>query len=268
MALALDITVINLIDTCPLNLQLSSGTTGEQQPELEDISYFSKEDWRTPSEQEIDILATPFSKSIRNEVTVVSIVPGIISQARTHILTPLSQSTLSLERDQHRSAAVLALREAITTHLKDVYGISLGQEGGADLSIHRPMLRSTAFNYFAKVYMGLHIDNRQKFIASERWKSRLLCSVNLGSTHRYFNFINLSTVGILTKLGIDATSTSLHPAQIKGLFCERYPDYPVVRIRIEPGQAYICNSEDIIHDGATNELGSPDVSLLILGDLL
>jgi hypothetical protein len=39
----------------------------------------------------------------------------------------------------------------------------------------------------------------------------------------------------------------------------------VVRIRLDPGEAYLCNAQDTIHDGSTNDRGVPDVALLMSG---
>jgi hypothetical protein len=37
------------------------------------------------------------------------------------------------------------------------------------------------------------------------------------------------------------------------------------RVRIDPGEAYIMNAEDIIHDGASSEFDTPDLALHFLG---
>ena len=39
-------------------------------------------------------------------------------------------------------------------------------------------------------------------------------------------------------------------AKVSRLFLTKYPNYPVFRIKIEPGEAYIAPTENIIHDGA------------------
>jgi hypothetical protein len=49
------------------------------------------------------------------------------------------------------------------------------------------------------------------------------------------------------------------------LFFETFPDYPVVRIRVAPGEAYIAPTENMVHDGSTDEQSQIDVTLTVLG---
>jgi hypothetical protein len=48
-------------------------------------------------------------------------------------------------------------------------------------------------------------------------------------------------------------------------FFRSYPDYPVVRVTLPPGHAYVAVTQYVIHDGATNTLGQPDVAFLLGG---
>jgi hypothetical protein len=44
-------------------------------------------------------------------------------------------------------------------------------------------------------------------------------------------------------------------------FLDAYPRYPVARIRIGPGQAYIAPVQNIIHDGYTRQKTCTDYNL-------
>ena len=46
-----------------------------------------------------------------------------------------------------------------------------------------------------------------------------------------------------------------------------FPDYPVVRLTIRPGEAYIAPTENLIHDGSTLGMTSPDLALHMIGAL-
>jgi hypothetical protein len=43
-----------------------------------------------------------------------------------------------------------------------------------------------------------------------------------------------------------------------------WPDYPVVKLRIRPGEAYIAQTENLIHDGST--LGQRGFDLAFMAD--
>jgi hypothetical protein len=44
-----------------------------------------------------------------------------------------------------------------------------------------------------------------------------------------------------------------------------YPEYPVVKLRIAPREAYIAPTENMIHDGCTVDKNRPDLKLMFLG---
>jgi hypothetical protein len=54
---------------------------------------------------------------------------------------------------------------------------------------------------------------------------------------------------------------------LRDAFFAAFPDYPVLRVRLQPGQAYLCNTQNTVHDGATNDEGLPDLSFLTLNEL-
>ena len=53
---------------------------------------------------------------------------------------------------------------------------------------------------------------------------------------------------------------------IRELFLSNYPDYPVIKIRVSPGEAYIAPTENMIHDGCTINKQFFDVIMTIRGN--
>ena len=43
------------------------------------------------------------------------------------------------------------------------------------------------------------------------------------------------------------------------------PNYPVARLRIDPGEAYILPTDNLIHDASTEGTRCPDITLTFLG---
>jgi hypothetical protein len=56
-----------------------------------------------------------------------------------------------------------------------------------------------------------------------------------------------------------------HSTQIIGAFLAQNPDYPVTRVRVDPGEAYIAPTENIIHDGSSLGQRFSDVHVTIRG---
>ena len=62
--------------------------------------------------------------------------------------------------------------------------------------------------------------------------------------------------------GIPTGATALGQA-----FMQRYPDYPVIKVRVAPGEAYIAPTENMIHDASTVAKRVPDLHLTFLGHI-
>ena len=48
-------------------------------------------------------------------------------------------------------------------------------------------------------------------------------------------------------------------------FMRARPEYPVIRLRINPGEAYILPTDNLIHDASTEGKTFPDITLTFLG---
>ena len=148
----------------------------------------------------------------------------------------------------------------------EVCGLRPPAAGRGDLIVHGPGQPSTAFNFDTGAFMGLHIDNHQDLPLDERERARTLCAVNLGFTERYLHFVNLPVSELLELLAERGVAAPSRAEQLKDLFLARFPDYPVIRLALLPGHAYICNTQNTIHDGATPEGDLPDVSFLTMNE--
>ena len=103
-------------------------------------------------------------------------------------------------------------------------------------------------------FIGLHVDSWDRLpIADRRNASNRIC-VNVGHSPRYFLFVNRSLAAIESALGFDQLNvTGANPTEIARSFLCRFPNYPVLRIQVDPDEAYIAPTENIIHDGSSSE---------------
>jgi len=112
-------------------------------------------------------------------------------------------------------------------------------------------------------HIGLHLDSfYAKTIASRR-----LCptriSINVGSKTRRLLFVNLPIDEITKRVGADGNERETEPL-IKSFFASN-PEYPVVSMPVEPGEAYIAPTEAIIHDGQYYGDGL-DITYTVMGN--
>lgn len=112
-----------------------------------------------------------------------------------------------------------------------------------------------------KLRTGLHVDSWDSAPLRDRGQSRNRLCINLGRFPRYFLFVNLTMHGIWERLA----RPPVDPGSLGRPFLERYPDYPVTRLLVEPGYAYIAPTENLLHDGAAAAQGLMDITYTLLG---
>jgi hypothetical protein len=130
------------------------------------------------------------------------------------------------------------------------------------IATNPPNLITTAYDNQNHGYVGLHVDSFYGKDALYRNDSPNRISINIGPEDRYFMFMNLTMPQIYERMG--------HPVsgevnELIRLFMAAHPDYPVIRVRLAPGEAYVAPSETLIHDGSTVHKKYMDLNLHILG---
>jgi hypothetical protein len=111
---------------------------------------------------------------------------------------------------------------------------------------------------------GLHVDNWDDDWDGTTLRNRL--HLNLGCESRHFLFINLlvqnlsSTTAVAKGPEVGTPSTRIGHA-----FMRSFPEYAVVRVRIDPGEAYVAPTDYLIHDGDSTGKVLPDVNFAMLG---
>lgn len=138
------------------------------------------------------------------------------------------------------------------------------------IAINKPGLHTVTFDHKESKYIGLHIDSFDK---DHPWKrsfsSNRIC-INISTEDRYFVFINktiLSIVKEIQQLQPESIpkETHLDISKLAYYFAICKPHYPVVRVKCPPGYAYIAPTENIIHDGSSENQTQLDVSISFRG---
>jgi hypothetical protein len=115
---------------------------------------------------------------------------------------------------------------------------------------------------------GMHLDSWDRLPLRHRHRSRNRLCINFSREARYSLFINLPLMGMFRHLGLSDPHDIY--ADYRGLSLGQYfmgacQDYPVVRLQIEPGEAYILPTDNVIHDASTVGNRFPDLTLTYLG---
>jgi hypothetical protein len=219
-----------------------------------------KQPWRNPSGDEIEKLFVksppPFGRGVG-------------------ILKLLGPSELASAQAQIRSLGLMSSADPrAIEHIIPSTVISLLKQKCAQADVTRFMgvhrdegLRETvSINKAFNKYVGLHVDVWESRPIEDRHNSSNRVCVNLGPVPRHFLFVNLTLAQMRLSLKDEIFGSDLGAVgEISKRFLINNPHYPVVRIRIDPGDAYVAPTENILHDGSTFDCERAPFHLNLMG---
>ncbi len=121
-------------------------------------------------------------------------------------------------------------------------------------------LRTVTFNPRENRYLGLHLDSWEKMTLDELSGVRNRLCINLGRDARYFLYMNLEIKQLQSILKLPNQTNARSLIQT---FLTQFPDYPVIRVKLKPFEAYIAPTENLIHDGSSEDQDFQDVQITL-----
>lgn len=267
---------INPID----RLRLSSGTYCLDADSTLELGYrpsafVPQLPWQIPTADRLNLLLKQ-SVETANLAETIAIVkfPNRVIAKLTELLRAgneqygqdnLTVSDINLQPDYTRSL------DEIATYISKHYSLD---NDTCCLGLNRAEIDKLTttidwINYLPQTpSVGLHLDSWEKLPLRRRHFSKQRLCINMGTETRYFIFINRTLMQMFTDLNL------VDPIDIyqdyRGLrlaekFMRIYDQYPAISIAIEPGEAYIAPTENIIHDATSLDKQLPDWSLTFLG---
>jgi hypothetical protein len=128
-----------------------------------------------------------------------------------------------------------------------------------------PGRRGTAFNTERQLHVGLHVDSWDKGDLASLQAARNRIAINVGTEPRYLVFINIPIVEMIPLLGAPTRFADQPPDAVLDAFMSAFPDYPAIRLRVDPGEAYVAPTEAIAHEGSTEGATVADRVVMVRG---
>jgi hypothetical protein len=130
--------------------------------------------------------------------------------------------------------------------------------GSLGLGRNPPCMATVTRDPRSDLLVGLHVDTFEAY-NEDGTSAGNRVSINIGQSPRYFLFVpydfrEIARRGDLSQAG----SVVLR-------FFESRPAAAVVRVRIDPGEAYIAPTESIIHDASSSDSCDLDLHVTALG---
>jgi hypothetical protein len=234
--------------------------------------YPPKEDWRALRNDELDlVLGITNAFDVHSTVQVLKAPANVIELARGLIEPHVRAGKYEFEEGlmdigaEHLGTLIEMTDAWLAEHV-------LTHKGWAMFSLRAGL----PGRLIASGWQGLHIDlygPRVRDQLESRYNgSRLV--VNLGDEIRHVVFINLRLATMIrrhpeivnAKPFREATSAAVAQPGAQGMianaFMEAHPDYPVIRLTLEPGEGYIAPTTVFPHDGYLAGKRDQDLTLL------
>jgi hypothetical protein len=247
-------------------LEVSAGTVpaaayGEQVRRYQDWALIPKEPWRKVSNEEVACLIN--TGRALPDVQIIQIPPRLLERFRG----VLGDSATHRSEDgfMHKMGT-----EEFRGCLEE-----LGR--WAELSgevVKKPLVRTNRPGLLTTtvdddgIHIGLHVDNWYRYTLEGRDASPNRICVNIGEEARHLLLVNLSMrkmFMMLQEAGTREIRSGMVGTPLGLAFMEIFPDYPVLKLRIEPGEGYLAPTENLVHDASTQGMKAWDLAAHILG---
>lgn len=221
--------------------------------------------WREPSDAENGLLhdGSPFAGEWIRVVSVPDTLLQPFKGLRDAALQNKSEAEIiELSRSIECSTGIgQLLADLELRHAQPRYN-------GAGISTKPSGLLTCTINQNTNSYIGLHVDTFYSKDLDKRSASPSRICINLGCEDRSLLFINLPLqmmARLLEEAGCEDPQRHEAGRGLTIAFLTSFPDYPVTRLRIAPGEAYLAPTENMVHDGSTDGSCHVDITLTVLG---
>jgi hypothetical protein len=254
-------------------LEFSAGSTGASCDRYEPEAFVPRGPWQAASLEEIQAMRSrDAGKDAGRSIRVIRF-PSCLLEALRGIASRQGGFTPENARaitSSGEARAILRDFNRFASSLPGLNGRIDGDHIHGGFSIKEPGLKTVSINPPSGRFIGLHVDNWFRAPIGCRAQSPVRICANFGSCDRFLLFLNVGVDDIHSADAVETQDGRLEwrkevvnlktPTNIGRRFLRAFEDYPITRIRVKPGDAYIAPTENVVHDGST-ELGSDlDVS--------
>jgi hypothetical protein len=242
----------------PGRVQLSAGTrpvsVEEMQGGYEEEARMPREPWRLPGAEETDALLARDPPDDYGRSIVLVRLSGPVSEDRAERLRCDDEEVM--QREIFDPLAPLC----------DFYEPFKCLGWTSNDPDRKTVTIDTNINQF----IGLHVDSWEDLSLDIREQSTNRICINVGSEARWFLFLPFSVVEIARIMGREIGAENVPPRDLTLLgrmFMGMFPDVPVVRCRLQPNEAYIAPTENLVHDGSSEGQTGLDQAFTVLGHI-
>jgi hypothetical protein len=247
-------------------------------PQYSHPAFIPKLPWRIPTEIEKNMLVvTPDSDvvDVSENIAIVRIPESEIAPIKNLIAWgnhkyggKVNASDIKNHQDYPQ------IRDEIGKYIHRIY--SIDQDSEVDCrelikcDVDLPTSTINVIEFLpAKLFAGMHLDSWDYLPFRLRHLSRNRVCINLGQEVRFFLFVNRTTRQMFDDLNLvdpDDIYKDYRGVRLSNKFLKNSSDYPIIKLGIYPGEAYIAPTENFIHDATSMGKKMPDWNMTFLGN--
>lgn len=226
-------------------------------------AFVPKEPWRKPETDELELLSGSVDNIRPGSWIQVFTFPKSTYDAFATIRD--ASATVTTEQQLNALRPSQECKDAVNIGLKYASTIVFPETrlGGGNVYFNLPGLPTTS-NYKDPLLLGIHTDTMCDVPLKYRPFSPNRLCLNLGLCDRYLLFVNLGLgrmESMMREHNIEYKEVPGRPPlqAFRMAFMANFQSYPVIRVRIRPGEGYIAPTENVLHDGSSEGQTAFDV---------
>lgn len=225
------------------------------------------EPWRKPTPEELNILCATRRPDFPGKwISVVKIPDEILIPFQQFREGSWSMRTLDDMNQYMDNQNLQSGLNTLMSYCASFTGAGNNLAEKTGIRANPPNLPTVTVNDADGCLIGLHLDSWYRSPLPERHLAPNRISINIGAEDRHLLYINLPLARMREWIYDNQTQEqSQTVGELLMPFILQFPHYPVVRLRVRPGEAYIAPTENMIHDGSTIGKRSFDIHISILG---
>lgn len=132
------------------------------------------------------------------------------------------------------------------------------------IGINGPDMVTTSIDRNIDRIVGLHVDHWDQLPLTARPSAGNRLAINVGEATYYFLVLPATLEEMTRSLGIPCTD-DVDLNELPGRFMTAFPDRPLCRFEIAPGDVYVAPTDNVIHDGSTAGVTTPSRQIVFRG---
>lgn len=218
--------------------------------------------FRLASNNEIlEILTDDINAPISSTIGIINIPEEITATIRGIDFSEVNNFHVIYNTSNYKEG-IKKIAKYISRYLKTIERFQIH-----NIIMNKPNLKTLTIDKENGKFIGMHIDSWDLLKVTERINGTNRLCINLGNDKRYFLFVKYSCIKMYEMLNFkqDLYKLEYKPYEIINAYFKQFPNTKIYAIKLEPNEAYIAPTENIIHEGSSFGTKFIDLNLTFRG---